>query len=133
MVRNMLSPMRNFISDAVQMVFKRLESFFTMIYYAFIKIMVAMKRSIANLHMILYTLEAAQMTVRSLWDGPIGGACRAKRGGGGKGLAAGQTHHTPEDGVRMAGNQPGRSIFKPGGITSKRGKYKQTKALERFR
>ena len=76
MVRNMLSPMRNFISDAVQMVFKRLESLFTMIYYAFIKIMVAMKRSVANLHMVLYTLEAAQMSVRSLWDGPIGGAVR---------------------------------------------------------
>jgi len=75
-LRTMLTPMRNFVADATRMVFQKLESLFTMVYFAFIKIMVAMKRSVANLHLIIYTLEASQMTVKGMWYGPMGGMVR---------------------------------------------------------
>jgi hypothetical protein len=39
-----------------------------------------------------------------------GGACRAKRSGGGKGLASGQAHHAPRNGISWPGIQPNNAL-----------------------
>jgi hypothetical protein len=44
--------------------------------FSFYKINNIMKRLFANFRLMIYTLEASQMTIKSTWDGPIGKTAR---------------------------------------------------------
>jgi hypothetical protein len=57
-------------------------------------------------------LGAEKRALLRHWRGILGhgGACRAKRSGGGKGLASGQAHHAPRNGINQAVIQAGTEL-----------------------
>ena len=75
-IRTIIKPIREFFAKASSMVFKKVEAVMGSVIYSFLKINDLMKRIFANFRLAVYTLEASQMTVRSVWDGPIGQTTR---------------------------------------------------------
>ena len=75
-IRNIIKPIRDFFETASAMVFKKIEAVMGTVIYSFLKINDLMKRMFANFRLAVYSLEATQMTVRSVWDGPIGKTTR---------------------------------------------------------
>ena len=75
-IRNIIKPIRDFFETASSMVFKKIEAVMGSVIYSFLKINDLMKRMFANFRLAIYSLEATQMTVRSVWDGPIGKTTR---------------------------------------------------------
>jgi hypothetical protein len=75
-IRNIIKPIRDFFETASAMVFKKIEALMGTVIYSFLKINDLMKRMFANFRLAVYSLEATQMTVRSVWDGPIGKTTR---------------------------------------------------------
>ena len=75
-IRTILKPIRDFFATASSMVFKKVEAVMGTVIYSFLKINDLMKRIFGNFRLAVYTLEATQMTVRSVWDGPIGQSAR---------------------------------------------------------
>jgi hypothetical protein len=75
-IRTILRPIRDFFAKASSMVFKKVEAVMGTVIYSFLKINDLMKRIFGNFRLAVYTLEASQMTVRSVWDGPIGQSAR---------------------------------------------------------
>jgi hypothetical protein len=71
-IRYIIKPIRDFFGTASSMVFKKVEAVMGTVLYSFLKINDLLKRVFANFRLAVYTLEASQMSVRSLWDGPVG-------------------------------------------------------------
>jgi len=71
-IRTILRPIREFFARASSMVFEKVQTIMGTVIYSFLKINNLMKRIFANFRLAVYTLEATQMTTRSVWDGPIG-------------------------------------------------------------
>lgn len=71
-IRYMIKPIRDFFASASSMVFKRVEAVMGTVIYSFLKINDLLKRVFANFRLAVYSLEASQMSVRSVWDGPVG-------------------------------------------------------------
>ena len=75
-IRTILKPIREFFAKASSMVFDKVQTIMGTVIYSFLKINNLMKRIFANFRLAVYTLEATQMTTRSVWDGPIGKTTR---------------------------------------------------------
>ena len=75
-VRTITKPIREFVNMATRMVFEKTQGLMNTIMYSFYKINNIMKRLFANFRLMIYTLEASQMTIKSTWDGPIGKTAR---------------------------------------------------------
>lgn len=71
-IRYIIKPIRDFFGTASSMVFKKVEAVMGTVIYSFLKINDLLKRVFANFRLAVYSLEASQMAVRSVWDGPIG-------------------------------------------------------------
>jgi len=75
-IRYIIKPIRDFFATASSMVFKKVEAVMGTVIYSFLKINDLLKRVFANFRLAVYSLEASQMSVRSVWDGPIGQTTR---------------------------------------------------------
>jgi len=75
-IRTILKPIREFFAKASSMVFEKVQTVMGTVIFSFLKINNLMKRIFANFRLAVYTLEATQMTTRSVWDGPIGQTTR---------------------------------------------------------
>lgn len=75
-IRTITKPIREFVNFATRMIFEKTQSLMNTIMYSFYKINNIMKRLFANFRLMIYTLEASQMTIKSTWDGPIGKTAR---------------------------------------------------------
>jgi hypothetical protein len=75
-VRTITKPIREFVNMATRMIFEKTQGLMNTIMYSFYKINNIMKRLFANFRLMIYTLEASQMTIKSTWDGPIGKTAR---------------------------------------------------------
>jgi hypothetical protein len=75
-IRTITKPIREFVNMATRMIFEKTQGLMNTIMYSFYKINNIMKRLFANFRLMIYTLEASQMTIKSTWDGPIGGTAR---------------------------------------------------------
>ena len=71
-IRTITKPIREFVNMATRIIFEKTQSLMNTIMYSFYKINNIMKRLFANFRLMIYTLEASQMTIKSTWDGPIG-------------------------------------------------------------
>lgn len=71
-IRNLTAPIREFIKSAAQSVFKKTENLMNVVMFTFLKMNDILKRVFANFRLMVYTLEATQMTLTSTWNGPIG-------------------------------------------------------------
>jgi len=75
-IRNLTAPIREFVKSAAQTVFKKTENLMNVVMFTFLKMNDILKRVFANFRLMVYTLEATQMTLTSTWNGPIGKAAR---------------------------------------------------------
>lgn len=75
-IRTITKPIREFVNFATRMIFEKTQGLMNTIMYSFYKINNIMKRLFANFRLMIYTLEASQMTIKSTWDGPIGKTAR---------------------------------------------------------
>lgn len=75
-IRTITKPIREFVHMATRMIFEKTQGLMNTIMYSFYKINNIMKRLFANFRLMIYTLEASQMTIKSTWDGPIGKTAR---------------------------------------------------------
>jgi hypothetical protein len=71
-IRNLTAPIREFVKSAAQSVFKKTENLMNVVMFTFLKMNDILKRVFANFRLMVYTLEATQMTLTSTWNGPIG-------------------------------------------------------------
>ena len=71
-----LKPIRLFILNATKTFYDKINGFTTMIVYSFSKMRNTMKRMSGMFRLTLYTLEAMQFSMKSIWDGPIGQVSR---------------------------------------------------------
>jgi len=75
-IRNLTAPIREFVNFAVKSVFKKTENLMNVVMFTFLKMNDILKRVFANFRLMVYTLEATQMTLTSTWNGPIGKMAR---------------------------------------------------------
>jgi hypothetical protein len=75
-IRNLTAPIREFVKSAAQTVFKKTENLMNVVMFTFLKMNDILKRVFANFRLMVYTLEATQMTMTSTWNGPIGEMAR---------------------------------------------------------
>lgn len=75
-IRNLTAPIREFVQSAAKSVFKKTENLMNVVMFTFLKMNDILKRVFANFRLMVYTLEATQMTLTSTWNGPIGKATR---------------------------------------------------------
>lgn len=74
--RTLLKPIRLFILNATQKFYDTIDKFMTSIFYSFGKTRNILGRMGSVFKLTLYTLEAVQFSIKSVWDGPIGQVAR---------------------------------------------------------
>lgn len=74
--RAILKPIRMMFKAAGQMFYNKLNQFAGMIVYFFAKIRDTLRRLAGVFQLTLYTLQAMQLSLKSIWDGPIGEVSR---------------------------------------------------------
>lgn len=75
--REFLKPIRLFIKNAAQVFYEKLSNFTLSITFSLSKMRNILRRMSSSFRLTLYTLEAIQFSIKSLWDGPIGKVSRS--------------------------------------------------------
>jgi hypothetical protein len=74
--RAILKPIRVMFKAVGEMFYNKLNTFAAMIAYFFAKIRDSLRRLAGVFQLTLFTLQAIQLTLKSVWDGPIGSVSR---------------------------------------------------------
>ena len=74
--RTILKPIRQFFMSAAQTFYDKIQNFTNMTVFFLAKIRDILNRMSSTFRLTLYSLQAIQMSVKSIWDGPIGEVSR---------------------------------------------------------
>ena len=74
--RTMMKPVRNFFQSAAQSFYDKINNFSNLIVFFLAKIRDSLGRMSSTYRLTLYSLQAIQLTIKSIWDGPIGKVSR---------------------------------------------------------
>lgn len=74
--RTILKPIREFFTNAASSFYDKINSFSIMIVYSFSKMRNLLNRLSSSFRLVLYTLQSIQLTIKSVWNGPIGDVSR---------------------------------------------------------
>lgn len=75
--RTILKPIREFFANTALMFYNKINGFSVMTVYFFSKMRNLLRRLAATFRLILYTLQSVQLTINSVWYGPIGEVSRS--------------------------------------------------------
>ncbi len=74
--RAIMKPIRQFFTQATQSFYDKINEFSIMIVYFFSKMRNLLRRLSSTFRLLLYTLQAIHLTIKSVWNGPIGEVSR---------------------------------------------------------